>query len=109
MKLFSYGTLQQDEVQLSTFNRLLKGEADILQGYLLKEIRITDEEVIAKSGKEFHPILVYSGNENDQVRGMVFDISLEELLNADKYEVNEYKRVEICLRSGIMAWVYVMN
>ena len=31
--LFSYGTLQQDEVQLATFGRLLEGRKDALPGY----------------------------------------------------------------------------
>ena len=32
-RLFSYGTLQQDGVQLATFGRLLKGAADVLVGF----------------------------------------------------------------------------
>ena len=31
--LFSYGTLQQDEVQLSSFGRLLDGEEDAMTGH----------------------------------------------------------------------------
>ena len=31
--LFSYGTLQQDEVQLSSFGRLLDGEDHAMVGY----------------------------------------------------------------------------
>jgi hypothetical protein len=31
--LFSYGTLQRDEVQLSSFGRLLDGEDDAMVGY----------------------------------------------------------------------------
>lgn len=34
-KLFSYGTLQQETVQLSTFGRKLQGTADVLIGYHL--------------------------------------------------------------------------
>ena len=32
--LFSYGTLQHEEVQLSTFGRKLAGEKDLIVGYL---------------------------------------------------------------------------
>ena len=32
--LFSYGTLQQDDVQRATFGRLLTGQRDTLPGYL---------------------------------------------------------------------------
>ncbi len=31
--LFSYGTLQQEDVQLSTFGRLLQGQRDELLGF----------------------------------------------------------------------------
>jgi hypothetical protein len=36
-------------VQLETFGRLLKGEKDILEGYQLTMIEITDAEVLRKS------------------------------------------------------------
>ena len=52
--LFSYGTLQQESVQISSFGRLLKGADDALPGYRQSMIEITDPEVIRKSGKNFH-------------------------------------------------------
>lgn len=39
--LFSYGTLQQKQVQLANFGRELTGSKDILQGYVVGEIKIT--------------------------------------------------------------------
>jgi hypothetical protein len=51
--LFSYGTLQQDEVQLSSFGRLLEGQEDAMVGYRQSLVEITDPEVIRKSGKRF--------------------------------------------------------
>ena len=53
-RLFSYGTLQQDEVQLASFGRLLKGAADALVGFKQEMVEITDPDVLAKSGKRFH-------------------------------------------------------
>ena len=38
--LFSYGTLQQDDVQRSTFGRLLRGRADALVGYAQTWLKI---------------------------------------------------------------------
>ena len=55
--LFSYGTLQQKNVQLKNFGRILDGFKDVLQKYILKEIEITDESVLKISNKRFHPIL----------------------------------------------------
>src|SRR3990167_4396289 len=49
--LFSYGTLQQDEVQLATFGRLLEGRVDALPGYATSLFEIMDAEVVTTSGK----------------------------------------------------------
>jgi gamma-glutamylcyclotransferase (GGCT)/AIG2-like uncharacterized protein YtfP len=105
--LFSYGTLQLDEVQLSSFGRLLEGQADAMVGYRQSQIEITDPEVIKTSGKRFHPIVEASDNPGDEVQGKVFRITEAELKAADAYEVADYKRVEVPLRSGNTAWVYV--
>jgi len=37
----------------------------------------------------------------------VFRISADELAAADRYEVSDYVRVLVPLRSGRQAWVYV--
>ena len=52
--LFSYGTLQQEEVQLATFGRLLEGRKDALPGYATTLFEIKDAEVVATSGKTHH-------------------------------------------------------
>ena len=105
--LFSYGTLQLDEVQLSSFGRLLEGQADAMVGYRQSQIEITDPAVIKTSGKRFHPIVEASDNSDDEVEGKVFRITEAELKAADTYEVADYKRIEVLLRSGNTAWVYV--
>jgi gamma-glutamylcyclotransferase (GGCT)/AIG2-like uncharacterized protein YtfP len=105
--LFSYGTLKYEKVQMATFGRLLAGQADSLPCYAMKKIKITDPDVIAKSGEDVHSIIHFSGNPKDQVPGMVFRVSKEELQRADEYEVADYKRIKVRLDSGIDAWVYV--
>ena len=42
--LFSYGTLQLPAVQLATFGRLLAGSADLLPGFRLDMLEITDPQ-----------------------------------------------------------------
>lgn len=105
--LFSYGTLQQRDVQLSTFGRELSGTADALLGFAQSMVKIEDAEVIKTSGKTHHPIVRHTGAVTDRVAGTVFEITDEELANADKYEVSDYKRVAAPLASGRTAWVYV--
>jgi len=105
-KLFSYGTLQQETVQLANFGRRLTGTPDAVLGYRMEKVQIRNAEVIATSGIAVHRILV-PGNELDTVEGVVFDITPEELKAADGYETDDYKRVRLKLRSGVEAWVYV--
>ena len=54
--LFSYGTLQQREVQLATFGRELLGASDQLVGFHQSVVKIEDPEVVKTSGKTHHPI-----------------------------------------------------
>ena len=105
--LFSYGTLQQEDVQLATFGRLLEGRADALPGYATVPLEITDPDVIATSGKKFHTMARPSGNPADEVSGAVFRITPAELAAADTYEVSDYKRISVRLKSGLEAFVYV--
>jgi len=107
--LFSYGTLQQENVQFESFGRRLIGSKDSLCGYRIEKLEITDENVLRTSGEQFHPIAVFTGRYNDCVTGTVFTINQKELLAADSYEVSDYKRILVKLKSGIDAWVYVGN
>ena len=105
--LFSYGTLQFESVQLSSFGRLLEGEQTKLYGYKVEKVRITDPEVLKASGEEYHPIVFESDNKSDYVEGTVFEITAEELAAADEYEVDDYMRVSVELDNGSKAWMYV--
>jgi gamma-glutamylcyclotransferase (GGCT)/AIG2-like uncharacterized protein YtfP len=105
--LFSYGTLRQENVQLASFGRLLTGSPDALPGYASTMVEITDPDVVAKSGMKFHPMVVETGDPSHEVPGTLFLITEAELAAADAYEVSDYKRVEVSLRSGTRAWVYV--
>lgn len=105
--LFSYGTLQDPAVQRANFGRELKGRADSLPGYTQRLVEITDPAVLATSGKTHHPIVQKSADAADEIAGTVFEITAEELAAADDYEVADYKRVSVLLKSGVDAWVYV--
>ena len=105
--LFSYGTLQQEGVQLATFHRRLTGYPDELIGYERSFVRIDEEEVVAASGRTHHPIVRPDGRPDSRVAGPVFEISDDELALADRYEVDAYRRISARLASGRTAWVYV--
>jgi gamma-glutamylcyclotransferase (GGCT)/AIG2-like uncharacterized protein YtfP len=105
--LFTYGTLRQPEVQRITFGRELDGRPDAIVGYELDYFTITDPHVIATSGSDRHPILRPSDRANAAIEGTVFAISTADLAAADEYEVDDYVRVAVALRTGRTAWVYV--
>ncbi len=105
--LFSYGTLQQPDVQLATFGRHLTGQTDELMGYEQSLVAIDDAEVVALSGKTHHPIVKYTGEPQHRVAGIVFEVTEVELAQADAYEVAAYQRVAAELASGLSTWVYV--
>jgi len=105
--LFSYGTLQKEQVQIETFGRLLQGEKDVLAGYKLKMLEITDPEVLRKSSQKYHPILEFSGNTDDEVEGVLFEVTEQEILQADEYEVDDYQRIETVFKSGKKGFIYI--
>jgi hypothetical protein len=106
--LFSYGTLQHDDVQLSTFGRHLDGWSDELVGFEPSTVLIVDPEVAARVGMTHHANVRFTGNDESRVPGMVLDVSDAELASADGYEAAfAYERVAARLASGKSAWVYV--
>ena len=105
--LFSYGTLQQPEVQLGTFGRLLSGRPDTLAGYVLAPLIISSADVVALSGAEVHTIARRTRRADDLVHGVVLEVTAGELAAADAYETDAYARVEAVLLSGRRAYVYV--
>lgn len=106
-KLFSYGTLQQENVQLENFGRKLSGVKATLPGYVLSTVKIKDRAVVEQSGTNIHPILRSTDKPEDHIEGTIFDITAEELKQADAYEVDEYIRIKANFLSGHTAWVYV--
>ena len=47
--------------------------------YKLDKLKITDDEVIKKSGKEFHPIAMKTGISNDMINGTIYEITEEDI------------------------------
>ena len=105
--LFSYGTLQQPEVQLANYGRELDGEPDALLGYRLEPVVIDDPNVVEVSGKAVHAIARATGNVTDRVAGTVFELSEAELRSTDAYETRAYSRIEVSLELGRSAFAYV--
>jgi|SRR4051812_21785591 hypothetical protein len=109
-RLFSYGTLQHEDVQLSTFGRKLEGEKDLLVGYEPSLVKIPDHELAARLKKTHHDNVVRTSDDWSNVQGTTFDVTEAELALADTFEAQfNYKRISVDLASGNQAWVYVFQ
>ncbi len=95
--LFTYGTLQDETIQMAHFSRTLEGAQDILRGHKISEIKIANA----------YPTITHTENEEDTVAGICYVLTPDELLAADFYEGQEYIRKQVRLASGKKAWVYL--
>jgi hypothetical protein len=97
--LFSYGALQQEQVQRSTFGRLLQGSRDELVGF---------EPSSVVSGRTHRAGVTFNGRGESRVGGTLFEVTDAELAAADRYEAPAgFGRVSVTLASEKPAWVYV--
>jgi hypothetical protein len=103
--LFSYGTLQDEEVQRSLFGRRPLSWPDELVYYERRPLRIDDPRFAPEGGATYE-IVAFTGKESSRVVGTVLELSDLELTSADAYEPAPYVRVDALLCSGRRAWVY---
>ena len=96
-KMFSYGTLMDDEIRTRILGKNINVKPDILEGYTIT----------------VHPVLisypVVKPNKDDFVNGVVFDVTENDIKDLDMYETKYYKREEVVLKSGVKSMVYIEN
>ncbi|MEH6513721.1 MAG: DUF4286 family protein [Maribacter arcticus] len=95
--MFTYGTLQEREVQLGVFSRPLTGFEDELPLYILSDTKVAG----------LYPTVHHTGQKEDRIKGQVYTLSHQELQKADIYEGEAYERIQIQLASGKNAWAYI--
>lgn len=105
--LFSYGTLQDEAVQMRLFGRRLTGTPDALVGFRMDWLEERDPAAVTSSGIVRHPVVHATQAPHDRVPGTVLRITRAELARADEYEAGDYRRVQVTLASGRQAWLYV--
>ena len=106
--LFSYGTLQEEGVQMATFGRRLEGAPDTLPSYEPALVPIPDPAEAARLGRTHNRNVRFTGNPDDGVTGTALEVSDAELAAADAYEARyDYRRIEVTLASRKRAWLYV--
>jgi hypothetical protein len=104
--LFSYGPLQEPDVQMATFGRYLRGQPDQLVGYQCLAVTVDDAAFVAASGRSEHAMVRFNGRPDNRVTGIAFEVTDDELARSDAYEPAGYMRVLATLESGREAWVY---
>jgi gamma-glutamylcyclotransferase (GGCT)/AIG2-like uncharacterized protein YtfP len=101
--LFAYGTLQREDIQMDLFQKTLEGIPDRLTGYAKTAINLA-----AGDGRYTqYPVIYPTGDLNDVVEGMRYQVTEDELQQIDEYEGESYARMEVILESAKLAWVYV--
>lgn len=99
-RLFSYGTLQLADVQREVFGGPIAGEPDAIVGYRVAQLTITDPDVIRASGSDQHPVLIPTDDPQAAIEGTSYTVSETQLEAADAYEVDDYVRKLVPLRSA---------
>lgn len=94
-RLFVYGTLQDPEIQRRSFGRITEGTLDALDGYRRDDIII--------DGNSY---FIAVPDSISSIDGRILEVTPEELVNIDRYEGSEYRRLRVTLHSGIEAWFY---
>lgn len=97
MSLFTYGSLQDEQIQIALFKRKLKGRSDTLSGYEFAKEKLAG----------LYPVIFKSPSTITGLSGMVYELTKTDLEKADEYEGEDYQRIEVVLNSGTKAWVYV--
>lgn len=95
-KLFVYGTLQDEEVQILLIGHTLQGTIDSLSGYQIDDTLLP-------------PYPVAMPDVSGVIKGQVLAISSAELAKLDAYEGEHYIRICVELFSGQESWVYIGN
>ena len=99
--IFSHGSLQQPDVQVSIYGRVLDGEPDELVDCIHTQVEVPTWHKAAAVGATHYANVEFFPGSGGRVAGRVFELT-------DAYEHDaEYVRVKVTLASGRHAWVYV--
>ena len=106
--IFTYGSLQEEAVQLKLYGRILRGERDSLLHCEREAIAVPPWHKAAASGITHYANVVFDPDNPGSVDGTVLELTDAELAASDGYEQDaDYVRVMTTLASGRRAWVYV--
>ena len=106
--IFSYGSLQEEPVQLSAFGHTLRGKPDQLMDCVRRTIEVPKWHKAAQTGLTHYATVTFARGSGGRVPGTLLEVTDAELVAADAYERDsDYVRVRVALASGQSAWLYV--
>jgi gamma-glutamylcyclotransferase (GGCT)/AIG2-like uncharacterized protein YtfP len=94
-QLFVYGTLKDPAVQQAVFGRVVEGQSARLDGYTKAHIEL--------SGTVYG---IIQPDLQGSVEGLLIEVTPQELALIDRYEGDDYQRIQVTLTSRKVAWVY---
>ena len=97
MMVFVYGTLTNDETRKNILGRDVPGIPTTLDGYDSSKTIIIENESYPAAEK----------NMECSIKGLLIELTPEEISKLDVYETDVYKRKEVKLTDGIKAWTYI--
>ena len=99
LKLFSYGSLYNKDVQLKEFGQefIVEDYLDYVNGWDIINIKIDGH---------FYKMAV-EGNENIVLTGAIINVPKDIIKNVDEYEGLEYMRVEVKTLCDVNCIMYV--
>lgn len=106
--LFTYNTPKLNVEHLD-YNHHEPKIKDTLSGYKLNGLALKNPSLKEKSDANQDLIAIKSHDKGDRIEGIVLEISGEELMKTDTYNISDYKRVLETADSGTEVWVYVSN
>jgi len=96
-KIFTYGSLLDDDVREKVLGRVIDGKSTVLLGY----------EKIPHSHFYIYPTIIK--NTSKKVEGKIFDVSALDLERLDRYETQLYKKIPVTVSTGEKALTYIEN
>jgi gamma-glutamylcyclotransferase (GGCT)/AIG2-like uncharacterized protein YtfP len=99
MKVFSYGTLWQENIQIREFNRIFSVDPDIdyVSGFDLINIKMYNS---------YYKVAI-SASKSSIISGAIINVPEDSIWMLDEYEGNEYTRIEIDTLCGNKCQMYV--
>ncbi len=95
--LFVYGTLLDEKIR----NTIL-GYETLLSPGILRSFRMSS---VTLSGRGY-PILIEDRESKEVIEGGYFELNEEDLQKMDVYESEAYRKKQVRLENGMLAWVY---